>query len=239
MKTPAFSHLFTHISWRVLKITFRSLQIWKFSGGGYPQLPYKACAFGTRDNAPGYKNLATALSTEMSIVVNCLIKSLSLLRQIVQFVQEASIAVVTLLSVSGLSWLLSPKNFFLWSQASLAPWRSNVELLKRLCTFLRLGFRTEQNRKFPSPHLVPDIVYYDTLYSLSAFSLAKSLQLILEISAAYRLADNWLICRLRAQCMITNNWLYQFRFLATVCFSLFSSKQCIMKQLSESVFVIS
>ena len=54
---------------------------------------------------------------------------------------------------------------------------------------MRPGFRTEQNRKFPGPHLVPDIVYYDTLYSLSAFSLAKSLQLILEISAAYRLVS--------------------------------------------------
>ena len=48
---------------------------------------------------------------------------------------------------------------------------------------------------------------YFTLYSLAVFSLARSLQLILEISATYRLgsyllADNWLICRLRAQCMI-------------------------------------
>ena len=48
---------------------------------------------------PVTQNLATALSTEMSIVVNCLLKSLSLLRQIVQFVQEASIAVITLLTV--------------------------------------------------------------------------------------------------------------------------------------------
>ena len=52
--------------------------------------------------------------------------------------------------------------------------------------------------------------YYYTLLSLSVFLLAKSLQLILEISATYRLvsyllADNWLICRLRAQCMISNN----------------------------------
>ena len=49
-------------------------------------------------------------------------------------------------------------------------------------------------------------VYY-TLYSWSVSSLAKSLQLILEISATYRLVSyllvsNWLICRLRAQCMI-------------------------------------
>ena len=27
-----------HISWQVLKISFRSLQIWKFSGGGYLQI---------------------------------------------------------------------------------------------------------------------------------------------------------------------------------------------------------
>ena len=47
------------------------------------------------------------------------------------------------------------------------------------------------------------IIY--TLYSLSVLSLAKSLQLILEISATYRLvsyllaAYNWLICRLCTQ----------------------------------------
>ena len=51
---------------------------------------------------------------------------------------------------------------------------------------------------------------YCTLYSLPVFSLAKSLQLILEINATYRLVcyllvDNWLICRLRAQCMISSN----------------------------------
>ena len=40
--------------------------------------------------------------------------------------------------------------------------------------------------------------YHYTLYSLSVFSLAKSLWLIWEISA-----DNWLICSLRAQCMIS------------------------------------
>ena len=41
-------------------------------------------------------------------------------------------------------------------------------------------------------------------------SMAMSLHLILEISATYRLvsyllADKWLICRLRAQCMLSNN----------------------------------
>ena len=54
------------------------------------------------------------------------------------------------------------------------------------------------------------ILFYDRLYSLSVFLLAKSLQLILEIGATYRLVsyllpDNWLICRLRAQCMISIN----------------------------------
>ena len=49
------------------------------------------------------------------------------------------------------------------------------------------------------------------MYSLSVFSLAKSLQLILEISANYKLlsyilANNWLICILRPQCMISNNF---------------------------------
>ena len=33
------------------------------------------------------------------------------------------------------------------------------------------------------------ILYYYTLYSLSVFSLAKSLQLILEISANYKLVS--------------------------------------------------
>ena len=44
-------------------------------------------------------------------------------------------------------------------------------------------------------------------------------------------ADNSLICRLCAQCMISNNNnINQFTFLATICLSLFSSKQCIIKQ---------
>ena len=50
-------------------------------------------------------------------------------------------------------------------------------------------------------------VYYYTLYSLSVFSLAKSLQLILEINATYRLVSyllDWPISRMRAQCMISN-----------------------------------
>ena len=48
-------------------MVFRSLQIWKFFGGGIlrPAPPNKACAFGTHDNAPSppssLKNLAMAL----------------------------------------------------------------------------------------------------------------------------------------------------------------------------------
>ena len=58
--------------------------------------------------------------------------------------------------------------------------------------------------------LTPDNLDCYTLYSLSVFPLAKGVQLILEISATYRLVtyplvDNRLICRLRAQCMISNN----------------------------------
>ena len=41
-----------HISWRVLKIASRSLQIWKFPWEDTPRPPYKSPAFGNRDNAP-------------------------------------------------------------------------------------------------------------------------------------------------------------------------------------------
>ena len=86
-------------------------------------------------------------------------------------------------------------------------------------------------------------IYY--MYSLSIFSLAEILQLILEISVTYRLvsyqlaADNWLpvICRLRAQCMIPRAMSNRFR--VTVYLSLSISKQCIIKQLSYLVSVIS
>ena len=66
------------------------------------------------------------------------------------------------------------------------------------------------------------VFYYNTFYSLSIFSLAKSLQLIFEISATYRLvsyllAHNWLICRLRAQCMIYNNRVYSGPLRRCVC----------------------
>ena len=50
-----------------------------------------------------------------------------------------------------------------------------------------------------------NISYYYTLYSLSVFSLAKNLQLILNqrnLKISYLLADYSLICRLRAQCTI-------------------------------------
>ena len=64
--------------------------------------------------------------------------------------------------------------------------------------------------KLAALKLLSVMSHYYTLYSLSVFSLAKSLQLILEITATYRLvsylvADNWLICRLRTQCMLSNN----------------------------------
>ena len=86
-----------------------------------------------------------------------------------------------------------------------------------------------------------DSCYY-TSYSLSVFWLAKSLQLILEISTTYRLvscllADNWLICRLREQCMISNNNINPGSLRRCVCRH-FLPKQCIIKQLLDEVFVI-
>ena len=59
--------------------------------------------------------------------------------------------------------------------------------------------------------------YHHTLYYLSVFSLAKSWQLILKISAIYRLAsylirDNWPICRLFTLHVICTVWRYVCRF---------------------------
>ena len=63
-----------------------------------------------------------------------------------------------------------------------------------------------------------------TLYSLSVFLLARSLQVILEICATYRLvshllADWWLICRLRAMHDFQEQCQTVFR--AVVCLSSF------------------
>ena len=90
--------------------------------------------------------------------------------------------------------------------------------------------------------------YYYTFNSLSIISLAKSLRLILEISATYMyrlvsylLADKWLICMLHTQCIISN---------LEQCQNLIGSmQQCIyhylfqnnvlINQLLDFVFVIS
>ena len=66
--------------------------------------------------------------------------------------------------------------------------------------------------------LQPNFLFYYTLYSLSVFSMAKSLQLILEISVTYRLAsylpaDNWLICRLRVRAMHDFQQQYQLYWI--------------------------
>ena len=97
-------------------------------------------------------------------------------------------------------------------------------------TFLQVAFSWEY---LPNAWSISIPSCY-TLYSLSVYSLAKSLQLILESSANYRLVsyllvDNWLICRLRAQCMISNIDSGSLRR----CVSLFSSNQCITKQLLD------
>ena len=84
-----------------------------------------------------------------------------------------------------------------------------------------------------------------TQCSLSFFSFYKSLQLIFGISATYRfdsylLAGNCLICRFSAQCMISKSNVKLWSVRRCVClFLFFSLKQCIIKQLLNSVFVIS
>ena len=71
-----------------------------------------------------------------------------------------------------------------------------------------------------SPNLYNNLFiwdYHHTLYYLSVFSLAKSWQLILKISATYRLAsylirDNWPICKLFTLHVICTVWRYVFFF---------------------------
>ena len=55
-----------HLSWKVLKIAFRSLQIWEFSGGEYPRPPYKRLVpSALAIIASVRKNLATALNQDL------------------------------------------------------------------------------------------------------------------------------------------------------------------------------
>ena len=67
-----------HISWQVPKIAFQSLQIWIFSGGGYPQTPLQGYLLPSAlaIMPPWYKNLATALIHNFSSchqsISNCL-----------------------------------------------------------------------------------------------------------------------------------------------------------------------
>ena len=81
-------------------------------------------------------------------------------------------------------------------------------------------------------------VYY-TLYSLSVFSLAKSLLLIFEISTtcrlvSYLLEDNLLVCRLRAQCIISNNNINSGFLRRCVCRYFLQNNVIIIKQLLDS-----
>ena len=97
---------------------------------------------------------------------------------------------------------------------------------------------TERYTKITTTLATVYLDYY-ILYSLSVSSLAKSLQLTLEICATYRLvsyllADSRLIRRLRAQCMISKNNVNSGSLRR--CLSLFSSKQCKIKQFLDSLF---
>ena len=78
------------------------------------------------------------------------------------------------------------------------------------------------------------------LYIVLNILLAVILQLILEISTTYRLAsyllaDNWLICRLHTQCMISKCDVKLVRCddVFVVIYTMY------LKQLLDSVFVIS
>ena len=85
--------------------------------------------------------------------------------------------------------------------------------------------------KLAALNLLSVMSHYYTLYSPSDFSLAKSLQLILETSATYRLvisyllADNWLICRWHTQCMMSNINIILGSLWRRVCRYCLSSKR--------------
>ena len=90
-----------------------------------------------------------------------------------------------------------------------------------------------RNSKGPPQSLTPDKFHCYTFYSVSIFSLAKSLQLILEISATHRLVsyllvDNFLICRLRAQCIISKSNVNSVLCNGVLVIINFISKQCIV-----------
>ena len=106
-----------------------------------------------------------------------------------------------------------------WSRNSCPP---SIHVL-RVQELVNLGFSEMLNFSACKS------LYY-TLYQLSVFSLAKSLELILEISAIYRLADNWLICRSRAQCMISNNSINSSFLRECIC-RYFLQKNVLKKQI--------
>ena len=95
--------------------------------------------------------------------------------------------VTTVLEISWRAWNNGWSEDHLQSEIGIVPW-SNQWVASHVVWLLLLLY-----------------MYID---SLSLFSLAESLELSLEISATYRLvsyllADNWLICRLCVQCMIS------------------------------------
>ena len=82
----------------------------------------------------------------------------------------------------------------------------------------------------------------NTLYLvLSVFSLAKSMQLIfLEVSATYRLVIYLLSVTNLQVARVMHDFQEQCQSVlhAMLCLSIFSSKECIVKQLLDSNFVI-
>ena len=75
-------------------------------------------------------------------------------------------------------------------------------------------------------------IYFQTLYVLSVFSLAMSLQLVLEIIATYVLVSY----RLADYSLIQDQYQTVLHAMLLCFLSSFSSKECIIRQLLHSVF---
>ena len=83
-----FDYSGRHISWQVLKIAFRSLQIENFLGEDTTRSQYEVCTFGTRDSAPpppplpGYEKPSCGraqikeIRTTLYSIINCTTKKI-------------------------------------------------------------------------------------------------------------------------------------------------------------------
>ena len=115
------------------------------------------------------------------------------------------------------------------------PWTGSV-----WCSVGGTGYMSIRKQYYKNRNILPIIIH--CTHYLSSHYLARSLQLISEISATYCLvcylpADSWLICRLHTQCMISKSNVKIFSMYSNGVFvEPFSSKQCVIKQLQDAVF---